>query len=95
MNITFVSAKPCGEPYFACANEKFNHQLRFLESRLTADLVDAVTSGPPDDTSAICAFVNDVLDKEALSKLFAAGIRLVALRWINNVDLVAADKLGI
>lgn len=46
---------------------------------------------------AICAFVNDQLDRAALESLKAVGVQLVALRCAgyNNVDLIAANDLGI
>src|SRR5260221_1398245 len=46
---------------------------------------------------AICVFVNDQLDRASLESLKAGGVQLVALRCAgyNNVDLIAADDLGI
>jgi lactate dehydrogenase-like 2-hydroxyacid dehydrogenase len=46
---------------------------------------------------AVCVFVNDELDRAALEHLKTGGVQLVALRCAgyNNVDLIAADNLGI
>jgi D-lactate dehydrogenase len=46
---------------------------------------------------AICAFVNDQLNRTTLESLKAGGVQLVVLRCAgyNNVDLVAANDLGI
>jgi D-lactate dehydrogenase len=46
---------------------------------------------------AVCAFVNDRLDATVLERLRSLGIRIVALRCAgyNNVDLAAADRLGL
>jgi D-lactate dehydrogenase len=46
---------------------------------------------------AICAFVNDRLNRAVLETLQAEGIQLVALRCAgyNNVDLIAANDAGI
>jgi D-lactate dehydrogenase len=46
---------------------------------------------------AVCSFVNDRLDGEALTTLQAGGTRLVALRsaGFNHVDLWAAARLGL
>jgi len=73
-------------------NAHIGHDLRFFDARLehkTAKL--AVDSG------AICAFVNDVLDRPTLTLLREVGVRLIALRCAgyNNVDLFAARDLGL
>jgi D-lactate dehydrogenase len=46
---------------------------------------------------AICVSVNDQLDRAALERLKTGGVQLVALRCAGcyNVDLIAADDLGI
>ncbi|KAI0744685.1 D-lactate dehydrogenase [Earliella scabrosa] len=46
---------------------------------------------------AVCVFVNDTLDRPVLTALAAAGTKCVLLRCAgyNNVDLAAADALGI
>lgn len=45
----------------------------------------------------VCAFVNDDLSAPVLENLAAGGVELVALRCagVNNVDLAAAEELGI
>ncbi len=45
----------------------------------------------------VCAFVNDDLSADVLEVLAAAGTKCVALRCagFNNVDLEAADRLGL
>jgi D-lactate dehydrogenase len=69
-----------------------NHQLEFFEIRLSAETV-ALAAGH----DAVCAFVNDQLDRPVLESLARDGIRLVALRsaGFNHVDLQAALDLGI
>jgi D-lactate dehydrogenase len=68
------------------------HDLRFIEARLAPDTA-ALAAG----AQAVCLFVNDVADRAVLEALGAAGMRLIALRCagFNNVDLAAADELGI
>jgi len=48
-------------------------------------------------TDAVCAFVNDRVDRPCLAALAAHGVRLVALRCAgyNQVDLEAARQYGI
>ena len=73
-------------------NRALGHELRFFGARLeekTAPL--AAGSG------AICAFVNDVLNRPTLTLLHDVGVKLIALRCAgyNNVDLAAARELGL
>jgi D-lactate dehydrogenase len=77
---------------FTSANERFGHQLTFLEPRLTSDTA-ALAAGH----EAVCPFVNDRADDDALQVLRKSGIRLVALRsaGYNHVDLAAAARLGL
>ena len=62
----------------------------FLEFRLTRE-----TAPLARDTQAVCAFVNDHLDRPCLEALASQGVRLVTLRCtgFNNVDIAAAKQL--
>jgi D-lactate dehydrogenase len=64
----------------------------YLETRL-----DLETARLAAGYRLICAFVNDVLSAPVLEQLAAGGVELVALRCagFNNVDLEAANRLGI
>lgn len=46
---------------------------------------------------AVCAFVNDTLDRDTLETLYGGGIRAILLRCAgyNHVDLIAAEELGL
>jgi len=65
---------------------------RYLEAALTA-----ATAPLAAGCAAVCGFVHDKFDAEALRVLAAGGVKLVALRCagFNNVDLGAAGRLGI
>jgi D-lactate dehydrogenase len=67
-----------------------------LEWRWLEVPLDARTAPLAEGARAVCCFVNDRLDAEALARLAAQGTRLVALRCagFNQVDLAAADRLG-
>jgi D-lactate dehydrogenase len=68
------------------------HELEFLETHLTRETA-AIGARYP----VVCVFVNDRLDAGTLATLAAGETRLVALRCagFNNVDLQAAQKLGL
>lgn len=74
--------------------ERFNtgHELTFFSAALT-ELTVSLTDG----FAAICIFVNDTANADVLEKLAENGVKLIVLRCAgyNNVDLIAAEKLGI
>ena len=94
MKVTVFSTKPYDRTFLEAANVAAGspHELCFLEPRL-----GAATASLAAGTSAVCAFVNDCLDRATLSRLAVLGVRIVALRsaGFNNVDLVAAAEAGI
>jgi len=92
MRIAVFSTKPFDRKFLERSNENFGHDLTFFEPRLTPE-----TTGLAADFPAVCVFVNDVLDEAVLQKLSDGGTTAVALRCagFNNVDLAAAERLGI
>lgn len=94
MRTTVFSTKSYDRHFLDQANaaEGDRHEIRYIEARLTPDSAPLANGA-----GAICAFVNDVLDRSVLETLAAGGTRLVALRsaGFNHVDLVAAAGLGI
>ena len=90
MKVTVFSSKPYDEQFLKARNG--GHELRFIENRLKAD-----TAFLAEGSLAVCVFVNDVLDAATLKQLAAGGIKFIALRCagFNNVDLVAAEALGL
>jgi D-lactate dehydrogenase len=73
-------------------NVRQGHELHFFEVRLGTKTAKLAAG-----CDAVCAFVNDVLDRPTLTVLQAGGVRLIALRCAgyNQVDLVAARELGL
>ena len=65
---------------------------RYLEVALSAAAAPLAAG-----CAAVCGFVHDRFDAEALGVLAAGGTRLIALRCagFNNVDLAAAARLGL
>ncbi|HEX8547645.1 MAG TPA: 2-hydroxyacid dehydrogenase [Cytophagaceae bacterium] len=89
MKITFFSFKDYEKAFFEKANTSTNFQLKFLEVPLNSTTVDLAKG-----STAVCIFVNDIADKEVITKLKELGIQLIALRCAgyNNVDLEAAEE---
>ena len=92
MRVAVFSAKAYDRRFLDAANGAFGHALDYFDARL-----DAATARLAAGYPAVCVFVNDRLDVEALNALAAVGVRTIALRCagFNNVDLAAADALGL
>ncbi|OWK28301.1 2-hydroxyacid dehydrogenase [Sphingomonas mucosissima] len=92
MKVAVFSTKSYDRRFLEAANANAGHELHFIEARLSAQ-----TSALAKGTVAVCAFVNDTIDRETLSRLKEGGCRLVALRsaGFNNVDLPAAREFDI
>jgi len=92
MNVAIFGSKQYTREYFDAVAPDFDHALTYFESRLRSD-----TAPLAESFDAVCIFVNDDADRATLEKLHAAGVRVVALRCsgFNNVDLAAAERLGI
>jgi D-lactate dehydrogenase len=91
MEIAVYSTRPYDRRFLDAANARGAHGLRYLEARLEAATVPAAAGA-----EAVCAFVNDTLDADVLSRLWETGVRLVVLRsaGFNHVDLEAAARIG-
>jgi len=91
MKVAVFNAQPHDRDSLDAANRGSNHELLYLETTLCTKTAPLVA-----DSEAICAFVNDRLDRKVLVQLAKRGIRLIALRCagFNNVDLEAAEELG-
>lgn len=68
-------------------------EFKFFEPRLTEDTVE-LASG----CDGICVFVNDVINKTVIDRLYEMGIKMIALRCAgyNNVDIsYCKDKIHV
>ncbi|MFZ4538574.1 2-hydroxyacid dehydrogenase [Propionivibrio sp.] len=92
MKIAVFSAKRYDRDFLNAANASAGHKLRYFDDPLDLETV-ALAAG----CEAVCIFVNDTADADVLEALAAGGTRLVALRCtgFNNVDLKAAERLGL
>lgn len=90
MKVAFFSTRSYDRQFFEAGNQ--DHSLVFHEARLSEETLPLARGFP-----AVCVFVNDVVDRTVLTDLADHGLLVVALRCagFNNVDLTAADDLGI
>lgn len=94
MQITVFSTQAYDREYLnqALQTQKQTHTLHFLEAHLNARTA-ALAAG----SEGVCAFVNDTLDRETLTRLSDVGVKTIALRsaGYNHVDLEAARELNL
>jgi D-lactate dehydrogenase len=94
LRIAVFSTRTYDHHFLTRANEQHGHghDLTFLEPRLVEETASLAAGYP-----AVCAFVNDRLNRAVLQTLHEHGTRLIALRsaGFNHVDLEAADALGL
>ncbi len=90
MKVAVFNTKPYDREFLGEANKKFGHDFTYFEVHLNRDTCKLAFG-----FEAVCAFVNDRLDKEILTLMANNGVRLIALRCagFNNVDLQAACAL--
>ena len=92
MKVTVFGTHDYDRASLEAANAGGMHVLDFVTEGLNAR-----TAARARGAGAVCTFVNDRLDAPVLEAVYASGARLVALRstGYDNVDLVAAKKLGL
>lgn len=91
MKVAFYDTHSYEKNAFLKANTSSGHEITFLDAQLGVETA-IMASGH----ECVCAFVNDSLSKDVLTKLKAGGTRFIALRsaGFNHVDLIAAQELG-
>ena len=87
IKVAFFDAKAYDKPSFERYGSEHDMQFRFLETKLNEDTVELARG-----CDAVCVFVNDTVNAAAIDKLYAMGVKLIALRsaGYNNVDVQAA-----
>lgn len=88
--IAFYDARPYDRTWFDRLNSAY--QLRYIEKAFSLE-----TAQEASGCCAMVAFVNDRLDEASLKAAHDVGVRLICMRCAgyNNVDLAAAEKLGL
>ena len=87
IKVAFFDAKAYDKPSFEHYGSEHDMQFRFLETKLNEDTVELARG-----CDAVCVFVNDTVNAAVIDKLYAMGVKLIALRsaGYNNVDVQAA-----
>ena len=87
IKVAFYDTKAYDKPSFERFGALHDMQFRFLETKLNEDTV-ALAKG----ADAVCVFVNDTVNAAVIEKLYAYGVKMIALRsaGYNNVDVRAA-----
>ena len=87
MRVAFFDTKPYDKIWFEPLAAEYGYDFDFYEYRLDENTVRLI-----DECDAVCAFVNDRLNKRVIDILADKGIEVVLMRCAgyNNVDLKAA-----
>ena len=87
IQVAFYDTKAYDKPSFMRYGALRNVQFRFLETKLNEDTVELAKG-----CDAVCVFVNDIVNDKVIAKLYAYGVKLIALRCAgyNNVDIRSA-----
>lgn len=91
IKVAFFDAKPYEQDAFEQLKDE-NIKIKYMEHKLNPETVDSAKG-----YDVVCAFVNDVLNKEVLDELNAIGVKMVAMRCAgyNNVELKEKGDLKI
>ncbi|MZI93976.1 2-hydroxyacid dehydrogenase [Vibrio sp. CAIM 722] len=91
IDVAFFSAKSYDQSSFNKVLGDLPFRLTFHDFRLTA-----TTAQMARGCKVVCAFVNDDLNSDVLTQLYAGGTRLIAMRCAgyDKVDLHTAEQLG-
>ncbi len=84
MKLAFFDTKPYDTPSFNKYSSDFGIEIKYFEAKLNEDTV-----GLARGYDAVCAFVNDTVNREVIDRLVEMNIRVLALRsaGYNNVDI--------
>jgi D-lactate dehydrogenase len=92
MKLAFFDTHGFDRKAFEKSNSAFQHEITYFEPRLKSD-----TAQLAKDHEAVCAFVNDRIDRDTIRILKSQGVRIIALRsaGFNQIDMQAAHDFGI
>lgn len=86
MKFAFFDAKPYDIPGFDRFSQGTELEIKYFETRLNEDTVSLA-----EGFDGVCVFVNDVVNKTVVDRLYRMGVKMIALRCagFNNVDVKA------
>ena len=84
IKVAFYDTKPYDKQSFEHYGETAGVQFKYFETKLCEDTADLAKG-----CDAVCVFVNDTVNAAVIDRLYALGIKLIALRsaGYNNVDV--------
>ncbi len=90
--VAVFSTKPYDQQFLDQVQLGSNIEFTYFETRLRQSTMRLV-----DEFDAVSCFVNDIVDHVVLEHLAKVGVKMIALRCagFNNVDIAAANELGI
>lgn len=85
--IAFFDTKPYDQKFFSELNRDYGFKITWFESRLSPQTCELANG-----FDGVCAFVNDEINAEVITRLYAGSTRVIGLRCAgyNNVDFQAA-----
>jgi D-lactate dehydrogenase len=92
MKLAFFDTHGFDRKAFNKSNSIYQHEITYFEPRLKSD-----TAQLAQGHDAVCAFVNDRIDRETIRILKSLDIRIIALRsaGFNQIDIAAAHEFEI
>ena len=83
MKVAFFDAKPYDKIGFDRYTEGTDISIKYFDTHLNEDTVSLAKG-----YDCVCVFVNDIVNKAVVDKLYEQGVKMIALRCagFNNVD---------
>lgn len=83
MKVAFFDAKPYDKPGFEKYTKDTDIRIKYFDTHLNEDTVSLAKG-----FDCVCVFVNDIVNKTVVDKLYKYGVKMIALRCagFNNVD---------
>ena len=84
IKVAFYDTKAYDKPSFEHYGKMSGVQFKYLETKLNEDTAELAKG-----CNAVCVFVNDTVNADVIDRLYALGVKLIALRsaGYNNVDV--------
>ena len=85
IKVAFYDTKPYDKASFDAVNQ--HYEIEYIESKLNSR-----TAVLAEGCKAVCAFVNDSIDKKTIDRLYDKVVKIIAMRCAgySNVDFKAA-----